>query len=173
MQLSSKTLIPFDTNQLIPLTLTDKIEDLYVINHQIQLKTQCIVGNVIISTTDHRIFVAHHGRIAHELTMDHLITKIHFYHTIEDEQLFLFFNEDLKSVEIFHYEHETSLTSYLNTHHTADQILFDDFTQIGWKQILFIKNHFDLDAFVLTDFCQIHVFQHHYHVCITKTKDQL
>lgn len=164
----SKTLVPFDTQHFIPLTLTDKIQDIYILRHRIQLRTQSILGDVIVATIDHRIFVAHDGTISHELLMDHPISKIYFYQNVDDEQLFLFFNEELRSVQLFQFEQNFTLTPHMNAHETADTILIDDFTQSGWKQILFLKNPFDLDAFLLTDFSQIHAFQqgseHDFHV---------
>jgi hypothetical protein len=92
--------------------------------------------------------------------MNHLIISIQSYHTIENEQLFLFINKDIPSIEIFQYNENFTLTPYTNTIETVDWILIDDFTQIGWKQILFFKIPFNFNSFILTDFSQIHSFQH-------------
>ena len=115
---------------------------------------------MILSTQDHRIFTCHHGSISHELSLDHLIVSIHSYLTIENERLFLFVKEDHPTIAIFQCHEDLTLTAYTNTPETADRILIDDFTQIGWKQILFLKTPCDFDAFLLTDFSQIHSFQH-------------
>jgi hypothetical protein len=97
------------------------------------------------------------------------INSILSYHTIENEQLFLFIKKDIQSVEIFQYDQHLTLIPFTNTNETADYILIDDFTQIGWKQILFLKNNFNLNSFMLTDFSQIHIFQqesdYEYNVC--------
>ena len=139
--------------------MIDNIEKIYIINHKLQLKSRLIIGDVIISSRDHRIFISHHGTISQELSMNNLIISIQSYQTIENEELFLFLRKDSSSIEIFQYDQNRILIPYTNTNEIADWILIDDFTQIGWKQILFLKNSFDLNSFILTDFSQIHVFQ--------------
>lgn len=92
--------------------------------------------------------------------MNHLIKTIQFYQTIDDEKLFIFLNFDLQSVEIFQYEENFSLLPYANhQNESANEILIDDFTHNGWKQILFLKDNFNINSFFLTDFSQIHIFQ--------------
>jgi len=113
---------------------------------------------VIISSRDHRILTCHNGRITHEVKMNNLISSIEYYSTIENEELFIFINKDLQSIEIYQYDENLSLIPFTNTTETADLILIDDFTQIGWKQILFLKTNFNLNSFILTDFSQIHLF---------------
>ena len=107
--------------------------------------------------------------IIHELVMHSLLTSIQSYLTIENEQLFLFSNSDLQSIEIFHYDEHRHLIPYTNSHYNAKCILLDDFTHIGWKQILFFKDPSNFQSFILTDFSQIHVFHQDfdedYHVC--------
>jgi len=90
--------------------------------------------------------------------MNNLISSIEYYSTIENEELFIFINKDLQSIEIYQYDENLSLIPFTNTTETADLILIDDFTQIGWKQILFLKTNFNLNSFILTDFSQIHLF---------------
>ncbi|CAF4596100.1 unnamed protein product, partial [Rotaria sp. Silwood2] len=90
---------------------------------------------------------------------NNIITSILTYYTIENEQLLLFMKKDIQSVEIFQYGENFLLTPYINTNETANYILIDDFNHIGWKQILFLKNDFNLNSFMLTDFSQIHIFQ--------------
>jgi hypothetical protein len=101
--------------------------------------------------------------------MNNLIISIQSYHTIENEQLFLFIKKDIQSIEIFQFNENFTLLPFTNTNEMADRILIDDFTQIGWKQILFLKNSFHFNSFLLTDFSQIHSFQHEsdyeYNVC--------
>jgi hypothetical protein len=91
--------------------------------------------------------------------MNNLIISIQSYYTIENEQLYLFLKKDLQSIEIFQYDENFHLIPFTNTTETADLILIDDFTHIGWKQILFLKNNSNLNSFILTDFSQIHLFQ--------------
>ncbi|CAF5227291.1 unnamed protein product, partial [Rotaria magnacalcarata] len=67
--------------------------------------------------------------------------------------------EDIQTVEIFQYDENFQLNPYTNSNEKADHILIDDFSQVGWKQILFLKNDFNLNSFMLTDFSQIHIFQ--------------
>ncbi|CAF1558443.1 unnamed protein product [Adineta steineri] len=156
----STPLVSFNTNKFIPISLTDNIQDLYIINHKLQLKTRIILGDLILLSKDHRILTCHNGTITHELSMNSSMNSILYYHTIENEQLFLVKKQDNNSIELFQYDDENfTLTSFLNTHETADYILMDDFTQIGWKQILFLKNNLDFNTFMLTDFSQIHIFQ--------------
>ncbi|CAF0792750.1 unnamed protein product [Rotaria sordida] len=155
----SSPLVSFNTNKFIPISLVDNIQDIYVINHKIQLKTRLILGDIIISSKDNRIFSSHNGIICHELSMNNLINSILSYYTIENEQLFLFIKKDIQSIEIFQYDENFLLIPYTNTNEIANYILIDDFNQIGWKQILFLKNNFNLNSFMLTDFSQIHVFQ--------------
>ncbi|CAF2514154.1 unnamed protein product [Rotaria sp. Silwood2] len=112
---SSRSLVSFNTNKFIPISLVDNIQDIHIINHKIQLKTRLILGDLIIS--------------------------------------------NIQSVEIFQYGENFLLTPYINTNETANYILIDDFNHIGWKQILFLKNDFNLNSFMLTDFSQIHIFQ--------------
>jgi hypothetical protein len=101
--------------------------------------------------------------------MNNLISSIQCYHTIENEELFLFIKSDLQSVEIFQSDENLTLIPFTNTNETADLILIDDFTQSGWKQILFLKNPLNFNSFILTDFSQIHIFQQgsdfEYNVC--------
>ncbi|CAF1545305.1 unnamed protein product, partial [Adineta steineri] len=119
--------------------------------NKLQLKTRIILGDLILLSKDHRIFTCHNGTITHELSMNSSMNSILYYHTIENEQLFLVKKQDNNSVELFQYDNENfTLTSFLNTHETADYILMDDFTQIGWKQILFLKNNLDFNTFMLT-----------------------
>ena len=91
------------------------------------------------------------------------------YRTIENEQLFLFRNQDIQSIEIYQYDKDLNFISFSPPNETADHLLVDDFTQIGWKQVLFLKNNHDFNDFILTDFSQVHVFQqesdYDYHVC--------
>ncbi|CAF3453563.1 unnamed protein product [Rotaria socialis] len=155
----SSPLVSFSINKFIPISLVDNIQDINILNHKIQLKTRLILGDVIISSRDHRIFSCHNGTIYHEISMNNLITSISTYYTIENEQLFLFIKADIQTVEIFQYDENFQLIPYTNTNETADHILIDDFSQVGWKQILFLKNDFDLNSFMLTDFSQIHIFQ--------------
>lgn len=154
------TLLAFIPDKLIPLSLVDNIETIHVIDHQLQLKSRRILGDVLLSTHDHRILSCHHGMIIHELNIKSLMTSIQSYLTIENEQLFLFSNKDHhSSIEIFHYDEQRHLNSYVHSHQTAACILLDDFIQIGWKQILFLKNPLNFHSFILTDFSQIHIFQ--------------
>ncbi|CAF3337489.1 unnamed protein product [Rotaria sp. Silwood1] len=155
----SSPLVTFSTNKFIPISLADNIQDIYVINHKLQLKTRLILGDLIISGRDHRIFTCRNGTICHELSMNNLVTSILLYDTIENERLFLFMKKDIQSVGIFKYDEKLLLTPYTNTNETANYILIDDFNQIGWKQILFLKSDFNLNSFMLTDFSQIHSFQ--------------
>jgi hypothetical protein len=90
--------------------------------------------------------------------MNNLINSIQYYSTIENEELFIFIKNDLQSIEIYQYDENLRLIPFINTTETADLILIDDFTQIGWKQILFLKTNFNLNSFILTDFSQIHLF---------------
>jgi len=90
--------------------------------------------------------------------MNNLINSIQYYSTIENEELFIFIKNDLQSIEIYQYDENLKLIPFTNTAETADLILIDDFTQIGWKQILFLKTNFNLNSFILTDFSQIHLF---------------
>lgn len=140
---------------------------MYIIKHKLQLKTRSIVGDLILISKDHRILSCHNGTIVQEIQRDTSISSILSYQTIENEQLFLFQNQDLQSIEIYQYDKDLNLTSFNPPHETADCLLMDDFTQIGWKQILFLKNNFN--DFILTDFSQVHIFQqesdYHYHVC--------
>ena len=133
------------------------------------MKTRLILGDLIISSKDHRILTCHHGTILYELLMNQLVTSILSYYTIEDEQLFLFIKEDTQSIDLFSYDQNHLLNPFLNTNETANYILIDDFSQIGWKQILFLKNDFNPTSFFLTDFSQIHIFQqeldYEYNVC--------
>ncbi|CAF2724379.1 unnamed protein product [Rotaria sp. Silwood2] len=156
---SSRSLVSFNTNKFIPISLVDNIQDIHIINHKIQLKTRLILGDLIISSKDHRIFTCHNGTICQELPMNNIITSILTYYTIENEQLLLFMKKDIQSVEIFQYGENFLLTPYINTNETANYILIDDFNHIGWKQILLLKNDFNLNSFMLTDFSQIHIFQ--------------
>ena len=150
--------------------MVDNIQTIHVIHHQLQLKPRRIIGDVIISTFDHRILTCHHGMISHQLILNSSIISIQSYLTIENEQLYLFSKDDQSSIEIFQTDDRGHLIPYTNSHQTADCVLLDDFTQIGWKQILFLKNSSNFNAFILTDFSQIHVFQQesddHYQVCI-------
>ncbi|CAF5181647.1 unnamed protein product, partial [Rotaria magnacalcarata] len=155
----SSPLVSFSINKFIPMSLVDNIQDINILNHKIQLKTRLILGDVIISSRDHRIFSCHNGTIYQEVSMNNLITSISTYYTIENEQLFLFIKEDIQTVEIFQYDENFQLNPYTNSNEKADHILIDDFSQVGWKQILFLKNDFNLNSFMLTDFSQIHIFQ--------------
>lgn len=150
--------------------MIDNIQTLHIVHHQLQLKPRRILGDVIISTFDHRILTCHHGMISHQLNLNSSIISIQSYLTIENEQLYLFGKEDRSSMEIFQCDDRGHLVPYGNSHQTAECVLMDDFTQIGWKQILFLRDRTNFNAFILTDFSQIHVFQQefddHYHVCM-------
>ena len=151
------------------MSLIDNVEDIHVIDHQIQLRTRSVVGDMIVSSRDHRILTCHNGAITHELSTQHLITSILSYRTIENDQLFLCISKDLQCADVFQYDSTLTLTPFINSQETADCILIDDFTRVGWKQILFLKNHLKQNSFTLTDFSQINVFQQEsdygYHVC--------
>lgn len=164
----TSSLISFQTNQFVPHSFVDNIQTIHVINHKLQLKTRSIVGDVIISSKDHRIFSCHNGTISCEISLNHLIHSIQTYLTIDNEQIFLFENNDSQSIEIFQYTDKFNLIPFTNSHETGQLILIDDFAQIGWKQILFLKTN--IHSFMLTDFSQIHVdqngFNDDYHVRI-------
>jgi hypothetical protein len=68
-------------------------------------------------------------------------------------------NKDIQTIEIYQTDENLSLISYTNTNEIANFVLIDDFIQIGWKQILFLKNPLDFNSFLLTDFSQIQIFQ--------------
>ncbi|CAF4736611.1 unnamed protein product [Rotaria socialis] len=129
----SSPLVSFSINKFIPISLVDNIQDINILNHKIQLKTRLILGDVIISSRDHRIFSCHNGTIYHEISMNNLITSISTYYTIENEQLFLFIKADIQTVEIFQYDENFQLIPYTNTNETADHILIDDFSQTEEK----------------------------------------
>lgn len=156
--------ISFNTNKFIPLSLIDNIQTINVINHKFQLKSRLIIGDVIISSHDHRIFICHQGRINQELSMNNLIISIQLYNTIENENIYLFKKEDNQIIDIYQYDDKHMLIPFIHTNEIGDLIFIDDFIQIGWKQILFLKNDFDFNSFLLTDFSQIHHFNDQYHV---------
>ncbi|UJR25167.1 hypothetical protein I4U23_006523 [Adineta vaga] len=155
----STPLLSFQTDKFIPISHIDNIEHLYVIKHKLQLKTCSILGDLILCSKDYRILSCHNGIIIHEISMNNPFHSIFSYQTIENEQLFLFMNKDLQSIDIYQYNEDFTLNSFTNAHETGDHLLFDDFSQIGWKQILFLKNNFNFNDFILTDFSQIHVYQ--------------
>jgi len=101
--------------------------------------------------------------------LKYIIHSIETYFTIDNEQIILCENKDTQSIELFQYADKSTLIPYRNAHETAEFILIDDFTQSGWKQILFLKDN--IQSFLLTDFCQIHVgqygFDDEYHVCLS------
>ncbi|CAF1167076.1 unnamed protein product [Adineta ricciae] len=134
--LSSATpLVPFHTDKFIPISHVDNIIDLYIIKHNLQLKTRSIVGDLILISKDYRILSCHKGNIVQEIQRDTPISSMLSYQTIENEQLFLFRNQDLRSIEIYQYDKDLNFISFSPPHETADYLLIDDFTQIGWKQI--------------------------------------
>lgn len=95
----------------------------------------------------------------HELSMNTLVISIESYNTIENEEIYLFKKRDNQSIDIYQYDDKHTLIPFINSSEIADLILIDDFIQIGWKQILFLKNNSNFNSFLLTDFSQIHHFQ--------------
>ncbi|CAF1241882.1 unnamed protein product [Adineta ricciae] len=152
-------LVSFHTDKFIPISHLDNIIDLYIIKHTLQLKSRSIVGDLILFSKDHRILSCHNGNIVQEIQRDTSISSMLSYQTIENEQLFFFRNQDLQSIEIHQYDKNLNFIPFNPPHETADYLLIDDFTQIGWKQVLFLKNSHDFNDFILTDFSQVHVFQ--------------
>ena len=152
-------LISFDTNQFMPLIQVDEIQEIHLINHKIQLKSRSIRGDLIISMNDDRILSCRNGRIVHEISTNDLMKTIYPFRTIDDEEFFLFHNENVELVEIFRFDSDGILSRHEQNQEMASTIFLDDFLQIGWKQILFVKNSSNLNEFSLTDFGQIHVFR--------------
>ncbi|CAF1241902.1 unnamed protein product [Adineta ricciae] len=128
-------LVSFHTDKFIPISHLDNIIDLYIIKHTLQLKSRSIVGDLILFSKDHRILSCHNGNIVQEIQRDTSISSMLSYQTIENEQLFFFRNQDLQSIEIHQYDKNLNFIPFNPPHETADYLLIDDFTQIGWKQI--------------------------------------